>query len=385
MAPLANRRIDPRGIFRMRLSQRRSLINSSGIRKIFDLASTMKNPINLSIGLPDFDVPDAVKECAIAAIRGGKNRYTLTAGTPQLREAVREYYRKRDVPFDDVLIASGTSGGLFLVFLALLDPGDEVLILDPYFVMYEALVKFIGAKPVLVDTYPDFKITREALEKAATPKTKLLILNSPSNPTGHVYTEAECRIAAEFAESRGIEVLSDEIYEPFCYDGDFVSPAKFFKAPITISGLSKSVGMTGWRVGWVAGPSDLMKAITDIQQYTFVCAPSFAQEAAIEGLKHDMRATNDDYRKRRDLIYGGLVDAGYNVEKPGGAFYIFPEAPGGDGDAFVLDAIKNNLLIVPGSVFSARKSHFRISFAAAPDTLRAGIGVLAKLAAQYKG
>lgn len=367
----------------MKLSQRRSLIDSSGIRRIFDLAAKMKDPINLSIGLPDFDIPEEVKESAIGAIRGGRNRYTLTAGIPALRDALRQMYADRGVPAEDVIVTSGTSGGLFLVLLALLDPGDEVLIPDPYFVMYKALVRFLGAKPVLVDTYPDFRLTREALEKATTPRTKLLILNSPANPTGVVYTEEEARMAVQFAEERGIEILSDEIYEPFCFDGPFVSPAKYAKAPIVISGLSKSVAMTGWRLGWTTGPSDLIKAMTEIQQYTFVCAPSFAQEAAITALKHDMTPFNDDYRGRRDIIYNGLVNAGYRVVKPAGAFYIFPEAPGGDGDAFVQEAIANNVLIVPGSVFSERKTHFRISFATTPEKLRAGVEVFARLAEKH--
>jgi aspartate/methionine/tyrosine aminotransferase len=325
-----------------------------------------------------------VKEAAIDAIRKGKNRYTLTAGVPTLREAVREYYRKKEVPFDDVFIASGTSGALLLTFMALLDPGDEVMLPDPYFVIYHALIKYLGAKPVLVNTYPDFRLRREELEKAWSPKTKLLILNSPSNPTGTVYTEEDCRMVAKFVEERGIEVMSDEIYEPFCYDSEFVSPSKFFKAPITISGLSKSVAMTGWRVGWVAGPAPLIKAITDVQQYTFVCAPSMAQEAALVALHHDMRPTCEDYRERRDIIYNGLVNAGYNVQKPGGAFYIFPEAPNGDATTFVDECIANKLLVVPGNVFSSRNTHFRISYAQSRETLRRGIEVLARLAEKYQ-
>ena len=363
----------------MKLAQRRSLINSSGIRKVFDLAAKMKDPINLSIGLPDFDVPDVVKESAIGAIRGGKNRYTLTAGTPQLRQAVRDIYTARGIAHDDVMIASGTSGALFLVFLALLDPGDDVLVPDPYFVMYDALIRFLGANVVTVDTYPDFELTRERLERAYTPRTKMIVLNSPSNPTGRVYTEEECRIAVQFAEEKGIEILSDEIYEPFTYDGEFVSPAKFAKSPIVISGLSKTVAMTGWRLGWIAGPSDLIKACIDIQQYTFVCAPSIAQEAAIEGLKFDMRPICDDYRGRRDLIYNGLVERGYTVARPSGAFYIFPEAPGGSGSEFVTKAIENNLLIVPGNVFSRRDTNFRISYAATREKIQAGLDVLGKL------
>lgn len=364
----------------MKLAQRRHAIDSSGIRKVFDLAQSIKDPINLSIGLPDYDVPDSIKKLGFEAIEAGKNRYTQTGGNLALRDAVRQFYTDHGVPHEDVMIASGTSGALFLTLLALLDPGDEVLIPDPYFVMYEALVKFLGAKPVLIDTYPDFRLKREALEAATTDKTKLLILNSPSNPTGVVMTEEECRMAADFAEARGIEVLSDEIYEAFSYEGEFVRPSAYLKAPIVISGLSKSVAMTGWRLGWLAGPKDLVKACEEIQQYTFVCAPSVGQEMALQAMKFDMRPICEEYKRRRDLIYNGLIDNGYKVSKPGGAFYIFPEAPGGDGDAFVRKAIEERLLMVPGSVFSKRRSNFRISFAASEEKLRQGIEILRKLA-----
>lgn len=367
----------------MQLSKRRSLIDSSGIRKVFDLGAKMKDPINLSIGSPDFDVPEAIKESCIRAIQGGKNRYTLTAGIPALREAVRQQYRDRGIPHDDVMIASGTSGALMLVLLTLLDPGDDVLVPDPYFVMYKHLARMVGANPVFVDTYPTFRLTRESLEAALTPRTKLLILNSPSNPTGIVYTEEECRIVAEFAEKHDLWVLSDEIYEAFSFDSEFVSPAKYVKNPIIISGLSKSVAMTGWRLGWVAGPADVVKGMTEMQQYTFVCAPSMVQEAAIEALKFDVRPFADEYRVRRDIIYNGLVNAGYRVNKPSGAFYIFPEAPNGNGAAFCEEAIRNETLIVPGNVFSERNSHFRISFAASRAKLQAGVEVLSRIAEPY--
>lgn len=367
----------------MKLADRRFQIDSSGIRKIFDLASKMKDPINLSIGLPDYDVPDTVKDSAIDAIRAGKNRYTLTGGTPQLREALREYYRQRNYNFDDVIVTGGTSGALLLAMLVLLNPGDEVLVPDPYFVMYKHLTKFVGAKPVFVDTYPDFKLTREKLEAACTPRTKLLIANTPANPTGVVMDEDECRMVAEFADEKGIALISDEIYEHFSFDGKFASPSRYAKEPITICGLSKNVAMTGWRLGWMSGPDEFIKAVSDVQQYTFVCANSIAQEAALTGLEYDMAEINSQYKNRRDRIYQGLLDAGYNVSKPGGAFYIFPEAPNGDGDQFVAEAIENNLLIVPGSVFSEKNTHFRISFAASMDKLEAGIEVLTRLAEKY--
>ena len=364
----------------MKLANRRFSIDSSGIRKVFDLGAQLKNPINLSIGQPDFDVPGAIKDAAISAIQEGKNRYTLTAGIPPLRKKVKQYYEQRGIGIEETMVASGTSGGLILLLLALTDPGDEVLVPDPYFVMYKHLTNLVGSKPVFVDTYPDFRLTRERLEAAVTPKTRLLILNTPANPTGVVYTEEECRMAAEFAEEHDLWVISDEIYEPYVYDDEFVSPAKFMKKPIVVSGLSKSTAMTGWRLGWVGAPGDVIQGISEMQQYTFVCAPSMAQEAALVGMEYDTEDIRRQYRERRDVIYRGLVDAGFRVEKPGGAFYIFPEAPNGDGDAFCEQAIKNNVLVVPGSVFSEQKQNFRISFAARKETLEAGIEVLGGLA-----
>src|SRR3954452_25128768 len=200
------------------LASRALGVDSSGIRKVFDLAAKMKDPINLSIGLPDFDVPEPAKLAAIDAIQSGQNRYTQTQGIAPLRERLRDELSKemaRDV--GDVLITSGVSGGLFLAILATIDPGDEAVFLDPYFVMYKHLLTMAGGKPVIVDSYPDFRFHAERVERAITPKTKLLILNSPSNPTGVVMTLEEVRSAVELARKHDLLILSDEIYEPFLY------------------------------------------------------------------------------------------------------------------------------------------------------------------------
>ena len=368
----------------MKFAQRRSQIDSSGIRKVFDLAASLKNPCNLSIGLPDYDVPDVVKDAAIDAIRAGHNRYTVTAGLPSLRGRIISMYHERGQKVDDAIITSGTSGGLFEVFLALLDPGDELMFTDPYFVMYKHLSRFIGAVPRYIDTYPDFRLRREALEAAWSPKCKLLVVNSPNNPTGVVYTREELRLAADFAEEKGLVVLSDEIYEAFNFDGEFASIADYVDPGrlVIISGLSKSVAMTGWRVGWAAGPSALIKALSEIQQYSFVCAPSFAQHAAFPGLDFDMTEKLALFKQRRDLVADGLVAAGYEVERSGGAFYIFPKAPWGSGSEFVKKCIERELLVVPGNIFSERDTHFRISFAASTEQLERGLSILAELKAE---
>src|SRR3954469_22236894 len=200
------------------VSNRALAVDASGIRKVFDLAAKMKDPINFSIGLPDFDVPDIAKEAAIEAIRGGNNRYTQTQGIAPLRERLRKDLSTeigRDV--GEVLITSGVSGGLFLAILATIDPGDEALFLDPYFVMYKHLLTMAGGKSVIVDSYPDFRFPAARVEAAITPRTKLLILNSPSNPTGVVMSETEVRAAVEIARKHDLLILSDEIYEPFLY------------------------------------------------------------------------------------------------------------------------------------------------------------------------
>lgn len=362
----------------MKLAARRFQIDASGIRKVFDLAAKLKDPCNLSIGLPDFDVPDAMKDAAIAAIRAGKNRYTQTGGTAALRATLMDHYARRGQPVEDVIVTSGTSGALFLVFMALLDPGDEVMFADPYFVMYKQIAKMIGAVPRMIDTYPDFRLRREALEAAWTPRAKMLLVNSPSNPTGVVYSEEELRMAAQFAAERDLVLVSDEIYEDYVYDAPFLSPARF-GAPertVIISGLSKNVAMTGWRLGWLAGPKVLVQALNDMQQYSFVCAPSMAQEAAPAGLAFDMSAIRDEFRARRDLIADGLAALGIETTRPGGAFYIFPKSPQGTGEEFVLRAIDKGLLIVPGNVFSDRNSHFRISFANSREQLKRGLAIL---------
>lgn len=359
-----------------RLSQRTRLIDSSGIRKVFALGARMKDPINLSIGQPDFDVPEPVKQAALAAIAAGRNKYTLTSGTPALRDRIKARYGGR---VEDVIITAGVSGGLLLAFLSLLDEGDEILVPDPYFVMYKHLANYIRAVPVFVDTYPDFRLRREALESRITPRTRAIIVNSPNNPTGIVYTPGELRMVAELAGRHNLAVISDEIYEAFVYDGPHASMLDFCPDALVLSGLSKSSAMTGWRLGWCAGPADVIAAMEQIQQYSFVCAPSMAQEAALVALDTDIAEQRKDYSKRRDVIFEGLARR-FRVERPGGAFYIFPEAPDGDGDRLVARAIENNLLIVPGSVFSEKKTHFRVSFAAAFDDLERGIRVLEGLA-----
>ncbi|MHC4679237.1 MAG: pyridoxal phosphate-dependent aminotransferase [Planctomycetota bacterium] len=366
------------------IADRTKLVDASGIRKVFALAAQLKDPVNFSIGQPDFDVPEALKEEAIQAIRAGQNSYSQTAGDEALKGKIAQRVAA-EYGWEDpaVLVSSGVSGGLLLTFMATVNPGDEVIIPDPYFVMYKHLVNLVGGKCVFVDSYPDFELPVEKISRAITDRTKMIILNSPSNPTGVVYSDQQVRELARIAAERDVLVLTDEIYEAFCYDGACPSIAHYHAKSLVLKGFSKSHAMTGWRLGYIAAPAclrDVVEQMTKIQQYTFVCAPTPFQKAAIGALDYDVSDLVDGYRRKRDLLYEGLKDT-FELVRPGGAFYAFVKAPGGAGATeFVEKAIKNNVLIIPGSVFSEKDTHFRISYATSDEKIGQGVEILRNLA-----
>lgn len=362
------------------VADRTKSFDSSGIRKVFSLAGKLKNPINLSIGQPDFDVPQPVKDSLIAAVESGKNGYALTQGMPILRNKLQAEVDAEFAHADrEVFVCSGTSGGLVLAMLAMVNPGEEVVFLDPYFVMYDSLIRLVGGVPVAVNSYPSFRPSIEDIEAAITPKTKMLIVNSPANPTGIQFDEQEIKQLAELAKEKNIVLVSDEIYRLFSYDEPFVSPAKFNDQTIVIDGFSKSYAMTGLRLGYVHGPHHIMEAMLKVQQYTFVCAPHPVQIAGATALDTDISHLVADYKKKRDFVVDGLSKH-YEIAKPNGAFYVFPKLPWGTGDEFVAKAIENNLLIIPGKIFSNHDTHFRISYAASDNVLDQGVELLKKLA-----
>lgn len=347
---------------------------------MFALAATMKNPINLSIGQPDFDVPAPIREAACDAIQSHKNAYSLTQGIAPLRERLHADIRQQ-YPHDDrsVFVSSGTSGGLLLAMLALVDPGDEVIVFDPYFVMYVPLIQLVGGVPVLIDTHPDFRIDLDRVRSAITPRTKMVLFNSPSNPTGVAASVDEVRGIAELCGKHGIVLISDEIYSRFHFDGPARSPAEFNPQTIVIDGFSKSHAMTGWRLGYVHGPDAVIQSMIKLQQYSFVCAPTPFQHAALAAMDFDMTHHYAEYRQKRDRIVAGLRGY-YEFVEPGGAFYIYPKAPSASATEFVSRCIERELLVIPGKVFSKHDTHFRISFAASDATLDRGIEVLRSLA-----
>lgn len=360
------------------------LVDASGIRKVFDLAANMKNPINLSIGQPHFDTPDAIKDALCKAVRDGKNAYSQSQGISPLIEKIQARVDS-EYQHDDrqVFISSGTSGALMLVLNALINPGDEVIVFDPYFVMYSHLAKVVGGNLVFVETYPDFSIDIEKVREAITDRTKLILFNSPSNPTGYVASEAETRALAELAAEKNVALVSDEIYREFCYDEPFVSPAKFNENVIVIDGFSKSHSMTGHRLGFVHGPKTVIQQMIKLQQYTFVCAPHPVQWAGLAALDCDISDRVEEYREKRNLMQDRLGDH-FEISGAQGAFYMFLKTPWGTGTEFCTEAIKNNLLIIPGNVFSDRDTHFRISYAQENPVLEQGAEILNRLAGQKK-
>jgi len=364
-------------------ADRMDFIDSSGIRKVFALAEKMADPVNFSIGQPDFDVPEPVKQEAIRAIERGDNKYSQTAGEGALIETIAGGLKEEfgwEKP--NVLVTSGVSGGILLSVLSLINPGDEVIIPDPYFVMYKHLVNMLGGKCVFVDCYPDFGLPVGRIAGAVTDRTKLIIMNSPCNPTGAVYAEKDIRDITAITAKKNIIILSDEIYNIFSYDYQCASAASSYERALVLRGFSKSFGMTGWRMGYAAAGgqlADVIEKMTMIQQYTFVCAPTPFQKAAIKAMDCDMTAFVNAYRKKRDLIYEGLKDK-FEIVRPGGAFYAFVKAPGGNATKFVEKAIANNVLVIPGNVFSEKDTHFRISYATSNEKIEKGIEILRGLA-----
>jgi aspartate/methionine/tyrosine aminotransferase len=392
------------------ICDRARAIDASGIRRIFNLAAKLTDPINLSIGQPDFPVPEAVRAAARDAIEAGRNGYTSTQGTPELVEATQRWL-KRDLGWESgvastgtgalsaVLTTAGTSGALTLAFLAMLGPGDECVIPDPYFVAYPHLATMAGGRAVRCETYPDFRMTAERVEPLLSERTKFVLLNTPSNPAGVVMSPAECRDLLDLCRSRGVLLISDEIYDEFCFPeaatdsafGDATlprcpSPARLAGAEedvLLIRGFGKTYGCTGWRLGYAAGPTPIIDQMAKLQQYTYVCAPAPLQAGAVACFGADMSAQIADYQARRDLVLSTLAPL-TDVPVPGGAFYAFfavPERLGMTAQAFVEKGIERSLLTIPGNCFSARDTHVRLSYATSRDNLERGLAILAELLA----
>ncbi len=349
----------------------------SGVRKMFEMASQMKKPIDLSVGLPDFDVPEEVKNAAIEAIKKGFNKYTPTTGLRELKERILKKLKEENkIPssIDQIIVTSAGSGALSIILTTLIESGDEVIIFDPYFIAYKELIMQNGGIPVISTTKSDFSIDLNDLQKKISGKTKAIIINSPNNPTGKVYEKKDLEEIVKIAKKHDLLIISDEIYEKFCYGKKHFSIGSIYPNTITVNGFSKSHAMTGWRVGYCTGPTEIIHEAIKVQQFNFVCAPAPFQIAAIKAFDVDVSLKIYEYKKKRDLIYNGLKKK-YEIIKPEGTFYAFIKYPY-NSERFIGKCIKNNLLIVPGGVFSRANTHFRVSFANKDEVLLKAVEIL---------
>ena len=367
-------------------SERIHHIDTSEIRKVFDLAAKIKNPLNLSIGQPDFPLPQPVEEAMIQAIRDKKTGYTPTTGLVELRQAIADrLLREKQVKVspENVIVSTGVASILFLLFQTIINENDHVLMIDPYFLIYPALIKYHRAH---AHTLPENftgedvdRLTRELSSKNI--RLKLIIFASPSNPTGKILSVDQLKALARLAEKQGAVVASDEIYDAFDYEAKHVSMATILPdQTLTLNGFSKSHAMTGLRVGYLAAPtalSEVVQKMATLQQYSMVCAPQPAQWAAIVGLSTPITTELALMKKRRDLVYGLLKECA-SLPYPDGAFYMYPSIPV-DSAQFVEMAIQERLLVVPGYIFSANRKSIRISYAQKEAVLEEGCAVFKKL------
>ncbi|WP_213396552.1 aminotransferase [Bacillus subtilis] len=361
-------------------------IKPSGIRKFFDLAATMEGVISLGVGEPDFVTAWNVREASILSLEQGYTSYTANAGLYSLREEISRYLSNRfDLsysPDNELIVTVGASQALDIAIRAIVNPGEEVIIPEPCFVAYDALVSLAGGIPVHVHTTADkgFKATAADFEAAVTEKTKAILICSPSNPTGSVYSKEELNEIAEFAKKHDVIVLADEIYAELTYDEEFTSIAALpgmKERTVVISGFSKAFAMTGWRLGFAAAPSLLRDAMLKIHQYAMMCAPAMAQFAALEGLKNgmeDVEKMKKSYRRRRNLFVESLNEIGLSCHHPGGAFYAFPsiKSMGMSSEQFAEELLtQEKVAVVPGSVFGpSGEGYIRCSYATSIEQLQ---------------
>ena len=361
-------------------------IPRSGIRDFFDIVTTMKDVISLGIGEPDFDTPWHVREATVFALERGATHYSSNLGYIELRRALSKYVAKNFGaeynPDDEILVTVGVSEALDLALRALINPGEEVLYHEPCYVSYRATILFAGGVPLAVETKAEngFRLTRAMLEAKCTPKTKLLMLNFPNNPTGAIMSRADLEDIAAFARERDLIVITDEIYAELTYDTphtSIVSLPGMKDRTIFLHGFSKAWAMTGYRLGYAAGPAELIEAMMKVHQYTMLCASSLAQKAAIEALTRpeiDVGEMVAEYRRRRNFLASSFAEMGLECHRPLGAFYAFPSVAkfGLKSKDFALRFLhEERVAAVPGTAFGECGEGFiRCAYATSLDNIK---------------
>lgn len=361
-------------------------IPRSGIRDFFDIVSTMKDVISLGIGEPDFDTPWHVRESTVFALERGATHYTSNLGYLELRKALAQYVRKNFGaeyhPDSEILVTVGVSEALDLALRALINPGDEVLYHEPCYVSYRATILFAGGKPLAVETKAEngFRLTRAMLEAKCTPRTKVLMLNFPNNPTGAIMRREDLESIARFAVERDLIVITDEIYAELTYDTphtSIVSLPGLRERTVFLHGFSKAWAMTGFRLGYACGPAELIEAMMKVHQYTMLCASSLAQKAAIEALTRpdlDVGEMVGEYRRRRNFLVSAFAEMGLECHRPLGAFYAFPSVAKFKLPAkeFALKFLaEEKVAVVPGTAFGDCGEGFvRCAYATSLDNIK---------------
>ncbi len=370
------------------IAQRLKYFDSSDFREVFDQKTKLPHPIDLSVGEPEESTTDYIKEAGIHAIRENKTKYTPANGIPELRAAIAKKLREENslatASEENVTVVPGLTTGQLLIYMAILDPGDEILVMDPYYPPYNYLASSIGARVTLIPVLPDFQPNLLLIEAAITSRTKAIVINSPNNPTGAVYSEVTLHKIAQIAEKHNLLVISDEIYEHFVYEGKHFSIGSIYPNTLTLNGFSKEFAMTGWRIGYIAGPQEIINAINELQQYMVFASSSIAQYAALAALTK-RPDTNGRYAKKRDLVKESLKKMGYDIHGMHGAFYSFFKAPGDLTDTdFVEKLAEHNLILVPGRAFSQLRGFVRLSYGAPQDLLTEGLRVLSEVTAELR-
>lgn len=376
------------------LNEKITTIKPSGIRKFFDIVSEMEDAISLGVGEPDFDTPWHIRDEGIYTLEKGRTFYTSNAGLKELRIEIAKYLDRRFHlqydPLTEILITVGGSEGIDNAFRAMIDPGDEVLIPQPSYVSYEPCCVLAGGTPVIIELQEkdQFRLTAEELEAAITPKTKILVLPFPNNPTGAVMERPDLEAIAEVVIKHDLYVLSDEIYAELCYLEEHTSIASLpgmRERTIVINGFSKSHAMTGWRLGYACGPKTIMDQILKIHQFAIMCAPTNSQYAAVEAMKNgdgDVAMMREQYNQRRRFLMHEFERMGLQCFEPFGAFYIFPSIRefGMSSDEFATRLLREEkVAVVPGTAFGdCGEGFLRISYAYSLDSLRVALGRLEK-------
>lgn len=367
-------------------------IEPSGIRKFFDVVNEMKDAISLGVGEPDFDTPWRIREEGIYSLEKGRTFYTSNSGLKELKEEICNYIqRKTSVVYDpksEVVVTVGGSEGIDIAMRAMLDLGDEVLIPQPSYVSYLPCAVLAGGVPVVIplQNKNEFKLTREELEAAITPRTKILVLPFPNNPTGSIMTREDLEPIAEVVKEHDLFVISDEIYSELSYQGEHVSIAEFpglRERTIMINGFSKGFAMTGWRLGYACGPAEIIEQMIKIHQFAIMCAPTNSQYAAIEGLRNcqpEVDEMREAYNQRRRFLMHEFRRIGLKCFEPYGAFYVFPDVSefGMTSEEFATRFLEEErVAVVPGTAFGASGEGFiRISYAYSLEDLKVALGRL---------